>query len=252
MVPWIVAATSAAVWCIAVRRYRRRYGRSAGFARGAAFAAGTVVAATAAGPPLDVLADASFAWHMVQHMVLLLVAPPLVLLAQPLELALAVLPPRVARRLVSALRVPPLAWFAHPVVAFALFFAVTWLAHFTGLYEAAAENEAVHVAEHALFLAAAFAFWAPVTGATPFPHALAFPVRIFYLFAAMPPSAFLGFVLFGLRASPYPHYANVADVHAGGEIMWIAGGAAMFAAMMLVAAAWARSDQRFAAESRGG
>lgn len=246
------AVATIAVWWALAARYRNRYARPYPRSRTIAFLAGSAIAVAALSPPLDDLADVSFTWHMVQHMMLVMLAPPVLLLAAPVELALAAAPPRVARALVALVRRPPISVLQRPVAGWLAFVAVLWGAHFSALYEAAAENEMLHAGEHALFLTAAFAFWAPVVGATPFAAPLPYPVRILYLFTAMPCSAFLGFALYVMRVSPYAHYPAVLDVQSGGELMWIVGGAAMVFALMMVALAWARSEQRYAGADVGG
>jgi putative membrane protein len=248
MIPLLFGTLTLALWALAMRRYGRRFKRAYPLARTCAFGTGILLLTVSLGPPLDVLADGSFAWHMVQHIILLMVVPPLVLLAHPLTLLLAILPATHARTLTAVLRRPPLRWFGSPFFGFLFFVAVMWVVHFSGLYEAAAENEWIHACEHALFLAAAFAFWAPVTGSTPFPTPLPFAARIFYLFVAMPPSAFLGFALHESRSSPYAHYPSLDDIRNGGDIMWMAGGALMFVALMTVAYVWARREERYAAQ----
>jgi len=251
MIPLIAGAVVLGAWLFAVRRYRRRFRLRYPVARSAAFVAGIAALTAALCPPLDALADGSFAWHMLQHMVLLMLAPPLILLGQPVVLGLAVLPQNAARAAATALRRAPLAWAGSPFFGFIAFVAVLWIAHFSGLYDAAARSETVHAGEHALFLGAALAFWAPVTGVTPFPTPMPFAARVFYVFMAMPPSAFLGFALHEMRVSPYPHYPLAGDIRAGGDIMWMAGGALMFVALMAVAFAWVRCEERYATEGPG-
>ena len=103
-------------------------------------AAGLATLVVAVSPPFDTRADASLPAHMVQHVLLTMVAAPL------LAAGLGWLP-----------RLPP-------VVAWILFAATGWVVHFTGLFEAAAGHVGVHVAEHALLLGTAVLFWAVVVG----------------------------------------------------------------------------------------
>jgi putative copper resistance protein D len=158
---------------------------------------------------------------MVQHVALTMVAAPL--LAVGLE------------------RVPRL----HPVLAWLLFAATGWLVHFTPLFEAATENLPLHVFEHALLLGGGILFWAQVVGPA---ATLSHPLRLLYLVVAMPQNTFVALAIFSTSRVLYPHYGNdanaVADQRLAGGIMWVAGDLVLLAAVLLVAATWARHEER--------
>jgi putative membrane protein len=209
-----------------------------------------VVAAALLGP-LDGLADASLAWHMVQHLALISIAAPLLLLGAPVRLALGALPPRAAAALARALNSRAMRVLAHPGVAWVQFVLVMYGTHFSPLYEAALENEAVHACEHALFLASALVFWSPILAVAPAPHAPPHPVRVAMLFLALPASAFLGFAFYVGKHVVYAHYGARAgaldDQVAGGAVMWIAGGAPLLLAALWCIADWGAREQRLSA-----
>jgi putative membrane protein len=239
-----------AVYMWAVRRYHELYpAREFSSWRMALFVGGCVLFGAALSAPIDVLAERSFAAHMLQHVVLMLAAPPLVLLGAPLLLAVAV-PRRDSARVVAAVAAHPVmhALFA-PIVGWLLFAGVLWGVHFSPLYEGALESGWVHVLEHVVFITAAFLFWLPIVQVGFVPRPVSFPARMLYLVLMFPQGAFLGLALYGSRHVLYPHYAAIlgggamADQQNGGAIMWIAGGFIMFAAFMLVAASWARSER---------
>jgi putative membrane protein len=240
-----------AVYIRAVTLYNKKFpGRSYSFLRIACFVIGVGCIIIALLPTVDALADRSFAAHMAQHMVLALVAPPLVLLGAPLLLLAAVPSQRTARRITG---------FAHgalgraifaPITGWLLFVSVLWATHFSPLYEAALEHPAMHVVEHGLFLTAAFLFWGAVVQVGYAPRAVPFPARMLYVFLAIPQGAFLGLAIYAARGVLYPHYLQMqsaasalADQQNGGAVMWIAGGFIMFVAFMLTAAAWAVSER---------
>lgn len=203
-------------------------------------------------PWLDRAADRSFAWHMAQHMLLIYVAAPLLLLAWPARALLRALPSAPSRRIARAMHARSFAALQHPLVAWLVFAAVLWGAHFSPLYEGSLANPAEHVFEHAAFFCAALLFWQPVIGAAPGPWRLPYPLRMAYVMAAVPVGAFLGLALVQTTHVLYPHYiategsvaAAVDDQHAGGAIMWIGGGLVFFCAFMLAGAAWARDERR--------
>ena len=133
----------------------------------------------------------------------------------------------------------------HPLVAWLAFAATGWLVHFTPLYETATENLPVHVFEHALLLGTAVLFWAQVVG----PAArMSHPLRLLYLVVAMPQNTFLALAIFSTSRVLYPHYAGggdpLGDQRLAGGIMWVAGDLVLLVAVLLVAAAWARHEER--------
>lgn len=133
----------------------------------------------------------------------------------------------------------------HPLVAWVVFAATGWLVHFTPLFEAATESIPVHVFEHAVLLGGAVLFWAQVVG----PGAtLSHPLRLLYLMVAMPQNSFVALAIYSTDHVLYRHYGTaasaLADQRLAGGIMWLAGDLVLLAAVLLVAAAWAREEER--------
>ena len=216
-----------------------------------ALASGILVLALALGPWFDALADRSFAWHMLQHVAIMLVAAPLLLLGAPLRRVLAALPAATARRIGRMLHAPFLRVLGSPLVAWLSFAIVLYATHFTALYEAALEHPPVHAFEHGLYLVAGLAFWNPILAVPPSPNALTFPARIFYVFMTMPIAGFLALAIYTASHPMYPYYAArlgptaaLADQTYGGEIMWLGGGAALFVALMWLGGQWLRDEER--------
>jgi cytochrome c oxidase assembly factor CtaG len=217
-----------------------------------AFAGGLGATAVALLSPVDTYANVSFSTHMLQHVLLMMVAAPLFALGAPITLALRASRLGTRRRvLLPILHSKAVAVLTHPLVAFVLFAVVQYVTHFTGFYEAALKSAGVHDLEHAMYLAAALLFWWPVVGLDPAPRKLSHPARLLYLVAAMPVEAFLSVAL--LSARPYPAYAAlpppwggapaVADQSNAAAIMWIAGDLTMLIAALLAAGAWLRREQ---------
>jgi putative membrane protein len=249
------AAGAAAAYLAADSRVRRSLG--SGGARGAsarrllAFLAGLVVIVVALTGPIDAAASRSFADHMVQHLLLMMVAAPLLLLGAPLTLALRAWAGPTRRRLLAVLHSAPIRLVSNPLVAWPLFFVVIWGSHLTGVYEAALRDEGVHALEHVAYLASALLFWMPVVRADPTPSVLSYPARILYLFLAMPAMAFLGLVLVSARYVLYPAYAQaegiaraLADQRAAGAIMWGGTMVLIVPALGFVLLDWMRADER--------
>ncbi|MBD5654581.1 MAG: cytochrome c oxidase assembly protein, partial [Candidatus Eremiobacteraeota bacterium] len=170
------------------------------------------------------------------------------LLGAPVRLALAAFPRPAATWLARVLRSTVMRVLEHPAVAWLQFAAVLYVAHFSPLYEAALEHPAIHLLEHAMFLGSALVFWMPVLAVAPAPHAPAHIVRLLMLFLALPMSAFLGFILYVMRAPLYAHYTALpgalADQTNAGAVMWIAGSAPILFALLWCVADWGVHERR--------
>ncbi|HEY7332862.1 MAG TPA: cytochrome c oxidase assembly protein [Candidatus Limnocylindria bacterium] len=253
-VPLLGVGLAAAAYLWAVRRLAASGSRAPHPRwRTASFLAGLGAIVVALNSPIEAYEGILFSVHMVQHMILELVAAPLLLLGAPVTLALRVATPSVRRRLLGVLHSRALTVISFPLVGWLVFAGVNWGWHFSSLYNDALENAALHYVQHASFLAASLLFWWPVVGADPSRWRLPYPVRLFYLFLAMPQNSFLGVALMGAPAVLYPHYLTnlrtwgpsaVADQNLGGILMWVVGDMVFLAAMGAVVAAWVRHEDR--------
>ena len=253
-VPWIGVALAGGAYLWAVRRLSASSTRSPHPRwRTAGFMAGLAAMLVALASPIEAYEGVLFSVHMVQHMLLELVAAPLLLLGAPVTLALRVATPTLRRRLLRVLHSPVVAVLSFPLLGWLVFAAVNWGWHFSSLYDQALENVALHYLQHATFLAASLLFWWPIVGADPARWRLPYPVRLFYLFLAMPQNSFLGVALMGASTVLYPHYLSnlrawgptaLADQSLGGILMWVGGDIVFLTAMGAVVAAWVRHEDR--------
>ena len=190
--------------------------------------------------------------HMVQHMLLMLVAPLLILASQPVLLTLRVLPPPRRRALVKTLdRARPL---TAPALALACFAAALVLTHLPGFYAAMLRHSALHAAEHALYVLAGLLLWWPILDVDPAPRRrLGGLGRLVYVLAAMPPMALVGVYLNRAPSLVYPAYgppahalgvSALADQQRAGAIMWVAGNMLMVAVGLWVALAALVAEER--------
>lgn len=217
------------------------------------FASGLAAIGVGLLSPIEAYEGSLFSAHMVQHLLLELVAAPLIVAGAPMTLALRAAAPPLRRSLLRLLHSRVLRVVSFPVIAWLLFAAVNWGWHFSALYDQALESPALHHLQHATFLAAGLLFWWPVLGADPGPWRLPHPVRLLYLFLAMPQNSFLGVALMSAATVRYPHYATNArtwgptpleDQQLGGIIMWVGGDLAFLAAMGVVVAMWMAHEDR--------
>ena len=249
----LVAA--AGVWVSAVRRVDAAHpANPVPRARTVAFLAGLTAIAFALQSGIERYDTALFSVHMVQHVLLILVAAPLLALAAPITLLLRVSRPEVRRRrILPVLHSRALRAISHPVVAWLLFVVVMWGSHFSPLFNLALENPWVHDLEHVLFLVTALLFWWPAVGLDPSPWRMPHPVRGMYVFLQMPQNTFLAVVILYAAAPLYPHYATLnrpwgpsalVDQQLAGVIMWVAGDLLFIAAVAAIVFGWMRFEER--------
>jgi len=241
---------AASLYAAGLVRVRRAGG---GYPRGAvaAWFGGVAVLALALASPVDIYADVSFTVHMAQHLLLTLVAPPLLALGAPVTLALRSLSPGRARRVSSALGSRPIAFLTRPIVAWALFAGVPWVVHFSPLFDLALRSDVWHAIEHALWVTTSLFLWWPVVGVDPSPHPWSYPARLLTLFLAMPAMSFLSLAIFVASRPLYPTYVAVAPPWGpealeaqrdAAVLMWLTSAFLLVPAMLLVAASWKRHD----------
>jgi putative membrane protein len=217
------------------------------------FLGGLAAIVLALSSPIEAYEGQLFSVHMVQHMLLELVAAPLLLLGAPATLALRAAAPPIRRQLLALLHSRAVAVVTFPLLTWLLFAAVNWGWHFSDLYDQALDNPPLHYLQHATFLLAGLLFWWPVIAADPGRWRLPHPVRLFYLFLAMPQNSFLGVALMSAPTVLYPHYLSnlrtwgptaLADQNLGGVVMWVIGDLVFLTAMAAVVASWVRHEDR--------
>jgi cytochrome c oxidase assembly factor CtaG len=198
----------------------------------ACFSLGSLAIFLALVSPLDAAADRLLSMHMLQHVVLTTIGPPLVLLGlAPAQLS-ALLRPGLLNRLARAL--------TNPVFAAALFIINMWFWHVPTIYQEALTNLTVHVVMHIAFLATGLIFWWPVVQPLPRLARIGEGARLLYLFVTGFPMALLallliasGSVVYGYYETP-PHLWGISplvDQQVAGVIMGALGEAAAFIAI---------------------
>lgn len=255
--PLIVGSLLAAGigWVLLVRRVERRHPRrGVPGARTAAWFGGLAAIAVALLSGIERYDTTLFSVHMIQHLLLMLVAAPLLALAAPVTQLLRVASPGVRHRvLLPVLHSTVVAVLGHPVVAWLTFTLVMWLSHFSPLFDLALEDPGIHQLEHVAFLASALMFWWPAVAADPARRRLPYPVRALYLLLQLPVNSFLGMAILFASSPLYPHYATLgapygitalADQELAGGIMWLIGDIVFIGAVLAVVAAWMRHEER--------
>lgn len=235
----VVALTGAYVAGVALRRRASAW-------QVAFFLTGMAVLFIALQSPLDTLGDTSLlSLHMTQHLLLVLVVPPLLLAGTPG----AVLRPVLRIPLVY----PVARRLTRGTVAFAIYNVVFALAHLPGIFDLTLRNEGVHIAEHLLFLATGVLAWWPILSPLPELPRLSYPFQMLYLFLQTLPCGLVGALITlsgDVLYTPYltaPRVWSItplADQQIGGLAMWIGGSVYYFLAFMVVFFVWASQDER--------
>jgi putative membrane protein len=234
----------------------RRGARTASRRRVAAFYAGLAVVAVALLSPVGALGEALFSVHMVQHLLLVLAAPPLLVYGSPLVPALLGVPlgvRRALRRLQGlGVLIPVRRALESPIAVGAAHALAMWSWHLPKLYEAGLASPLWHAAEHATFLWTALLFWSLVLGGASrrlLPHGAA----ILLVFATALQSAALGAVLTFATRPLYPAHFRWAgiwgvdpltDQQLAGLVMWVPAGAVYLVTMAALFLAWLRDVER--------
>lgn len=250
LAPWLLflLGLSAFGYALGLRRLWANAGGRRGVSsqQASAFAVGWLSLVVALVSPLDPLGSRLFSAHMVQHELLMVVAAPLLVLGRPLATWTWALSP-AQRRVVGRL-FQRRGWvgfwstLTDPLVAWALHALALWAWHIPAAFDAALQNEAIHIAQHFSFLGTALFFWWAVLGHDPRGrygpgHSAA------YLFTTMMHTSALGALL---SLAPTPWYAPyipltgalgfdpVDDQQLGGLIMWVPAALAYVIAALAV------------------
>jgi putative membrane protein len=203
------------------------------------FLLGVLIMFLALVSPLDELGDAYlFSAHMVQHLCLTIIGPPLLLLGTPEWLVKPALHNKVVFNIAKVL--------TYPAVAFVLYNADFWLWHAPPLYNATLENQNIHILEHLTFIIFGVLYWWPIFSPSKDLPRLQIGGQILYLFLSGMPSVFLGA---GLTFTP-PLYAPyiaaprlwgisaATDQQLGGLIMWVPVSIAYIVIMSVLFIRW--------------
>jgi cytochrome c oxidase assembly factor CtaG len=227
--------------------------------RTAMFAAGLVLVVLATQSGIGVYDDLLYSDHMVQHLLLIMVAPPLLIFGQPITLLLHASRNPLHTWTKRVLRSPVVKFLTWPVFGAAAYAAAVIGAHLTPFASLVERNQTALAAEHAMFLIVGYLFFLPILGREPIRWRLSHPVRFVVLVLIMPVDTITGLALGygsasspGIPTGPRPAWAPspVQDLHLGGAVMWVGGDGLMFALMMLVFLMWS-TDERASLSGHG-
>lgn len=250
----IAGATALYVWGV-IRVNRRELGQRWSAKRTVAFLSAMALVFAAIELVVGVYDDTLFYDHMIQHLMLIMLAAPLIAMSAPLELL---------ERSTTGSAHDTVVWLmgsrlagvvGHPITGFLLYAVLVPAMHLTSFYNTMLTNDLAHDNEHLLFLIVGYLFWRPVVAVEPSRHPLTPGLRLVYLMLAVPIDTFSGLVLLSANHEMFSAYLNVhrtwgpsliGDLHIGGAIMWVVGDSLMALAMIPVVIVWVRHEDRAA------
>ena len=253
--PLVYVGIAGMLYWVGGRGYPRRDHQSL---RALSFAAGLASLVIALDSPIDTYADQLFWVHMFQHVILLTVAPPLILLGRPWPRMWRALPlqsrTKLGRTIARSPWTAPLRTIARPLPAVILFNVIVIGWHIPAAYNATLTSGALHDLEHAMFFFAGLLFWARVIDPGPLRPQLIWPARIAFVVATMVVGWILAITLVLVQHPIYPHYAALlhrpggisalTDQQLAGGVMWVPGSVAYTIAMMMGVYRWLEPDTK--------
>lgn len=255
--PIVTAFTAlvAAAYLWGALRVRRRHPRRPWpLRRTIPFFLGLLVINVATQSGVGTYDDTLFWDHMIQHLMLIMVAPPLLVAGQPVTLLLHASRNPLHTQVKRLIRSRPVQWITWPGFGVLAYTATIVGTHLTNFMNLVIENQAVHEAEHVLYLVVGYLYFLPLLGREPIKWKVSYPLRLFLLFIAMPVDAFTGVVLGSYQTDPFVPFqprswgpSPVNDLHEGGAVMWIGGAAIMFVVIMVTFFQWTRETRSSAA-----
>ena len=257
---WIPILLSIWIYVWGTRNVWRRAGRGHGITsrQWISFVGAILILVLTLMSPLDALSEALFSAHMVQHLILMLVVAPLLVISDFQLALLWALPRRRAQALGSGFnqsRSVSGGWrvLSNPVFVWIAFTLANWFWHAPVLYQAALHNELIHTLEHLTFIITAMLFWWVLFKHTQ-PDHIHYALAIPFLFLTVLQSGILGALMTFTSEPWYPDYAvsvmrwgltPLQDQQLAGLIMWIFGGTVFTLLTIGYFAAWLRAlEQR--------
>jgi len=252
----IALVVVAGAYLYAVHKLRARgdhwpIGRTLAFVPGGL---GVIAVATLSG--LGTYDDTLFSAHMVQHMLLSMVAPILMALGAPVSLALRTLPARPRKLLLAFLHSRYFHLISNPLIAFAFFIATPYALYLSGWYPATLTSTWLHEFTHVHFLVVGSLFFWPLIGLDPLPGRWPYPARALMMIISMPLHAVLGVIIMqmaGRIATAYYEGLHLSwvspamDQQVGGGLLWASGDLISLLMLAAFVTQWIRSDERTAA-----
>ena len=256
LVPLVAIVLTAGCYLLGVRSLTARGdhwppGRTVAFLGGGL---GTVAVATVSG--LAAYDEVLFGAHMIQHMLLTMVASVFLALGAPVTLALRTLPTGGRKALLRVLHSAPVKVLTFPLIPWLLFVGSPFALYFSGWYPATLDSALLHELLHAHLLLVGCLFFWPLVGVDPVPGRVGHPFRMLMLFATLPFHAFLGIAIMSVKPDgagliAAAHYlplrgleGSVFQQQVAGGALWASGDLVGLLFLAVTLTQWMRASQR--------
>ncbi|MGH9028922.1 MAG: cytochrome c oxidase assembly protein [Acidimicrobiales bacterium] len=225
-------------WQLAARG-RRWPGRRTG-----AFLAGLVAVDLALESPVASFTGSYFQAHVLQHLLLMVVAPPLLALGAPSTLFLQTSGRRIKVRWLAVLRSRPFAALTYPATVWALYFGVMFVFFLTSLINTAMHDMALMDVMNLTFLLGGCLYWWPMVGIDPIVHwKMGYGARMLNVLVGAAPETLLGLAILS-SGRPIASMYTLASTHSGGGLLWVSTEFATMVGFVPIFLQWMRSDER--------
>jgi putative membrane protein len=212
---------------------------------------GSIAAVTVSG--VEAYDDSLLSIHMIQHMVLSMIAPIFLALGAPVTLALRTLPRKPRAVLLAVIHSRVAKVLAFPIVAYGLFVVTPFALYFTSLYQVTMRHELVHEAIHLHFIAVGCLFFWPLLGVDPLPGRWPYPGRALLMFLSTPFHTVLGLTIMQsttlIGGNWYPSlglpWTNpFEDQKLAGGILWAGGEVVSVTMLAVLVVQWMKQAEK--------
>lgn len=254
--PIFAIAASGLLYAAGVHRLANR-GRRWQRHRTTFFFSGLAALAVATLSPIAAEDTRLFSAHVVQHLLMAMIAPPLMLLGAPITLCLQAAKRPTQERVLKVLHSRFVRVISWPITSWMIFVGTLFVLYFSSLYELSLRNVVFHEFVHAHFIFAGFLFFAPIVAIDPHPYRMPHGARLLYMGLTLPAHAFLALALMSattplavdwyMQMTGKTLQAVMQDQKVGAAIMWISGDLLSIMTVGIVVTQWVRDDERSAA-----
>jgi len=240
----LVTVLVAGVWYVQSAWALSAKGRTWSRWRTTSFLTGLVMIDLALQSPVSTFTMGYFEAHMVQHLLLMVTAPPLLALGAPMTLALQTSSRPVKVRLLRVLNSRPFRWWSHPVPSAAVYYVGMFVFFLTSALGLAMEHMWAMDLVNLAFLTASMHFWWPIVGVDYIPHwPMSHGTKMVALLIGVPLESFLALALL-MSSRPAASMYTLGSTHSGAAILWIGAEAFTFLALIPIFLQWLRVEGR--------
>jgi putative membrane protein len=240
----LALAVAAAAWYLKAERSLSARGRQWSRMRSVSFLAGLVAVVLALQSPVASFTMTYFQAHVVQHLLLMVIAPPLMAMGAPMTLALQTSSRSGKVRLLRLLNSRPFEVLTHPIPVWILYYFSMFAFFLTFALQLAMDHMWLMDLVNVGFLFAATLFWWPIVGLDPIPHwRMSHGVRMANLLIGVPVESFLALALLSTTRSAASMY-SLDSTHSGAAILWVGAELFTFLALIPVFVQWMHFEER--------